>query len=68
MNGVPMQEDIHHYLPAYCAGSLPEHLHRDVEEAILASPELLAEAMELSLVQERLLEVRRQIDEEAASR
>lgn len=62
-----MLDEIRDLLPAYCAGSLPEEMHARVEEAILRSPELLAEATELSIVNDHLIEVRRALDAEAAS-
>ncbi len=49
-------------MPAYCAGSLPESMYHDVESAILTSPELLSEAMELMIVNEHLLGIRQQMD------
>ena len=62
-----MLDEIRDLLPAYCAGSLPEEMHARVEEAILRSPELLAEATELSIVNDHLIEVRRALDAETAS-
>lgn len=58
-------EAIRDRLPAFVAGSLPAHLHRRVEDAIVASPELLAETMELIAVNQRLLEVRAAVDGDA---
>ncbi len=57
--------DIRHLLPAYAAGSLDPESHARVEQALLGSPTLLAEAMELIVVNEHLLEVRRELDEAA---
>jgi hypothetical protein len=51
-------DEIHELLPAYCAGTLPDDLRDMVAEAILRSPVLLAEAMELTTVSLRLDEVR----------
>ncbi|MFM7247942.1 MAG: zf-HC2 domain-containing protein [Actinomycetota bacterium] len=62
-----MLDETRDLLPAYCAGSLPEEMHARVEAAIVRSPELLAEATELSIVNDHLLEIRRAIDAEAAS-
>lgn len=62
-----MLDEIRDLLPAYCAGSLPEEMHARVEEAILRSPELLAEATELSIVNDHLIEVRRALEAETAS-
>jgi len=62
-----MLDEIRDLIPAYCAGSLPEELHARVEEAIVRSPELLAEATELSIVNDHLLEIRREIDAEASA-
>jgi len=45
-------------LPAYVAGSLPAELRAHVHAAIQRSPALLAETLELELVNEHLLEVR----------
>lgn len=64
-SGVIDEEAIRDQLPAYVAGSLPAHLHRRVEDAIVASPELLAETMELIAVNQRLLDVRAEIDGDA---
>jgi len=49
-------------LPGYCAGSLSATAHAEVEAAILTAPGLLAEAMELMIVNDRLLTVRSGID------
>ena len=57
--------EIRHLLPAYAAGSLDPVLHERVEQALLGSPVLLAEALELIVVNEHLLEVRRELDESA---
>lgn len=64
-SGVIDEEAIRDLLPAYVAGSLPAGLHRRVEDAIVASPELLAETMELMAVNHRLLEVRDAVDGDA---
>lgn len=61
-----MFDEIRDLIPAYCAGSLPEELHARVGEAIVRSPELLAEVTELSIVNDHLLEIRRVFDAEAS--
>jgi hypothetical protein len=62
-----MSDEIRDLIPAYCAGSLPEALHARVEAAIVRSLDLLAEATELSIINDHLLEVRRAIDAEASA-
>lgn len=54
-------DEIRELLPAYCAGSLPAELRAQVREQVLRSPELLAEAMELTTVGLLLDEVRGEI-------
>lgn len=54
-------DELHDLLPAYCAGSLPDTLHAQVGEEILRSPDLLAEAMELTSVGLRLDDVRAEL-------
>jgi hypothetical protein len=49
-------------LPGYVAGSLFPDEHALVHAAVQRSPRLLAEAMELRLINEHLLEVRAQIE------
>ncbi len=61
-DAVDVDEDIREHLPAYCAGSLPERAHDRIESAILTSPELLVEMMELMTVNEHLLQIRERID------
>ena len=61
--GVTPDAEIRWLLPAYVAGSLDPHQHERVEHAIRRSPVLLAETMELQLVNEHLLEVRAELDE-----
>jgi hypothetical protein len=61
-------EEIRDLLPAFCAGSLPAGLHVRVESAVLASPELLEEAMVLTSVGLRLDEERRALREDACFR
>ncbi|MGI9117788.1 MAG: hypothetical protein ACR2JV_09185 [Gaiellales bacterium] len=53
-----MDDQLRTLLPAYAAGSLDPEWHAHVERALQQSPALLAEAMELMLVHEHLLEVR----------
>jgi anti-sigma factor RsiW len=55
-------DDIRWLLPAYVAGSLDEREHARVESEIQRSPALLAETLELQLVNEHLLEVRAELD------
>ena len=57
-----VHELLHDQLPAYCAGSLPRDWDAFVESELLCSPSLLAEAMELRLINEHLLEVRAQLE------
>ena len=57
-----MDHDIRHLLPAYAAGSLDPATSARVEQALQGSPVLLAEAMELLLVNEHLLAVRDAMD------
>lgn len=57
-----MEADIRHLLPAYAAGSLDPSTSARVEQALQGSPALLAEAMELLLVNEHLLAVRATLD------
>jgi hypothetical protein len=52
-------DDIRELLPAFCAGSLPPGLHARVRVAMLNSPDLLAETMQLTGVALRLDEERR---------
>ncbi len=55
---LPTHAALRDLLPAYCAGSLSATAHAEVEAAILTAPGLLAEAMELMIVNDRLLTVR----------
>lgn len=57
-----MEDDARHLLPAYAAGSLCPDLRARVEQAVQGSPALLAEAMELMLVNDHLLALRAEID------
>ena len=59
---MPADAEIRWLLPAYVAGSLDEHEHKRVEQAIQRSPVLLAETLELQLVNEHLLEVRAELE------
>lgn len=59
------EEAIRDLLPAYVAGSLPAPLHRQVEDAIVVSPRLLTETMELIAVNQILLDARDGIDGDA---
>lgn len=61
-----MDDDIRHLLPAYAAGSLDPATAARVEQALQGSPVLLAEAMELLLVNEHLLAVRATLDASAS--
>ena len=54
-------DDVRDLLPAYIAGSLFPAERAHVHEAVQRSPALLAEAMELELVNEHLLELRAQL-------
>lgn len=59
-----MDDEARHLLPAYVAGSLaPDDCSR-VERAVQGSPVLLAEAMELELVNEHLHGLRATLDAE----
>ncbi len=60
-----LMDDIRYLLPAYAAGSLDRDTHARVEQALQGSPALLAEALELLLVNDHLLELRAQLDEQA---
>jgi hypothetical protein len=55
-------EVIRDLLPGYVAGSLFPDEHALVHAAVQHSPALLAEAMELQIVNEHLLELRTQLD------
>ena len=54
-------------LPGYVAGSLFPDEHTLVHTAVQRSPALLAEAIELQLVNEHLLELRAQLSEHPRS-
>jgi hypothetical protein len=58
-------DDIRHLLPAYAAGSLDRDSHARVEQALQGSPILMAEALELLLVNDHLLALRAELDEQA---
>ena len=58
-------DDVRDLLPAYIAGSLFPAERAHVHEAVQRSPALLAEAMELELVNEHLLELRARMDEQS---
>jgi hypothetical protein len=58
-------EVIRDLLPGYVAGSLFPDEHALVHAAVQHSPALLAEAMELQLVNEHLLELRGQFSEQS---
>ncbi len=59
---LPTHAAVRDLLPAYCAGSLSAAVHAEVEAAILTAPGLLAEAMELMIINDRLLAVRSRLD------
>ncbi len=59
---LPTHAAVRDLLPAYCAGSLCATAHAEVEAAILTAPGLLAEAMELMIINDRLLAVRSRLD------
>ena len=59
---MPDDAEISWLLPAYAAGSLDERERERVEHAIERSPTLLAAALELQLVNDRLLGVRAELD------
>ncbi len=59
---LPTHAALRDLLPAYCAGSLSATAHAEVEAAILTAPGLLAEAMDLMIVNDRLLAVRSALD------
>ena len=60
-----LMDDIRHLLPAYAAGSLDRDTHARIEQALQGSPVLMAEALELLLVNDHRLELRAQLDEQA---
>jgi hypothetical protein len=59
-----MDDEARYLLPAYAAGSLAPDDRSRVERAVQGSPALLAEAMELALVNEHLLSLRAELDAE----
>ena len=59
-----MDDDARHLLPAYAAGTLCPELRARVEHAVQGSPPLLAETLELMLVNDRLLQVRAELHSE----
>ena len=61
----PSDDDVRDLLPAYGAGSLFPDEYTSVHAAVQRSPVLLAEAMELELVNGHLLELRARMDEQS---
>jgi hypothetical protein len=59
-----MDDEARYLLPAYAAGSLAPDDRSRVERAVQGSPVLLAEAMELALVNEHLLSLGAELDAE----